>query len=81
VSLRLDSEAEKPRWDAPLNPCEARIAQRFGIANQNRPADKWLADTARWTWRVKSFLHLENELMGRCANARKPRRSRYSHAT
>ena len=64
VSLRLDSEAEKPRWDAPLNPCEARIAQRFGIANQSRPADKWLADTARWTWRGKRFLHLENELMG-----------------
>src|SRR5574340_497274 len=64
VSLRLDSEAEKPRWDAPLNPCEARIAQRFGIVNQSRPADKWLADTARWTWRVKSLLHLENELMG-----------------
>ncbi len=32
--------------------------------NQNRPADKWLADTVRWTWRVKSFLHLETELMG-----------------
>uniref|UniRef100_UPI0025CF381D helix-hairpin-helix domain-containing protein n=1 Tax=Rugamonas sp. TaxID=1926287 RepID=UPI0025CF381D len=29
-----------------------------------RPADKWLADTARWTWRVKSFMHLETELMG-----------------
>ena len=64
VTLRLDSEAEKPGWDAPLNPCESRIAQRFGIVNHNRPADRWLADTARWTWRVKSFLHLENELMG-----------------
>ncbi|MDP2693605.1 MAG: Tex family protein [Gallionella sp.] len=64
VTLRLDSEAEKPKWDAPHNPCEARIAKRFGISNQNRPADKWLADTARWTWRVKSFLHLESELMG-----------------
>jgi len=64
VELRLDSEAEKPKWDAPHNPCEARIAQRFGIVNQNRPADKWLADTVRWTWRVKSFLHLESELMG-----------------
>ncbi|MDD5383810.1 MAG: Tex family protein [Gallionella sp.] len=64
VTLRLDSEAEKPKWDAPLNPCEARIAKRFGIVNQNRPADKWLADTARWTWRVKSFLHLDSELMG-----------------
>ena len=64
VTLRLDSEAEKPRWDAPLNPCEARIAQRFGVVNQSRPADRWLAETVRWTWRVKSFLHLENELMG-----------------
>jgi len=64
VVLRLDSEAERPKWDAPLNPCETRIAKRFGIVNQNRPADKWLADTARWTWRVKSFLHLESELMG-----------------
>jgi len=64
VVLRLDSEAEKPKWDAPLNPCEARIAKRFGIANQNRPADKWLADVVRWTWRVKSFLHLESDLMG-----------------
>ncbi|HEY0666391.1 MAG TPA: Tex family protein [Gallionella sp.] len=64
VTLRLDTEAEKPKWDAPLNPCEARIAQRFGIASQSRPADRWLTDTARWTWRVKSFLHLESELMG-----------------
>jgi len=64
VALRLDTEAEKPKWDAPLNPCEARIAAHFSISNQNRPADKWLADTVRWTWRVKSFLHLETELMG-----------------
>ena len=64
VILRLDTEAEKPKWDAPLNPCEGRIAARFGIRNEGRPADKWLADTARWTWRVKSFMHLETELMG-----------------
>ena len=64
VSLRLDSEEERSKWDAPLNPCEARIAKHFGIVNQNRSADKWLADTVRWTWRVKSFLHLESELMG-----------------
>ncbi|WP_025917054.1 Tex family protein [Herminiimonas sp. CN] len=64
VTLRLDSEEEKPKWDAPLNPCEGRIAARFGIKNQGRAADKWLADTVRWTWRVKSFMHLETELMG-----------------
>lgn len=64
VQLRLDSEAEKPTWSAPHNPCEMRIANHFSIKNQGRPADAWLADTVRWTWRVKSFLHLESELMG-----------------
>ena len=64
VQLRLDSEEEKPAWNAPLNPCELRIANRVGISQQNRPADKWLADTVRWTWRIKSFMHLDSELMG-----------------
>jgi len=64
VVLRLDTEAEKPKWDAPLNPCESRIASHFGIGNQGRPADKWLTDTVRWSWRVKIFTHLETELMG-----------------
>ncbi|QJE00100.1 RNA-binding transcriptional accessory protein [Massilia forsythiae] len=64
VTLRLDSEEEKPKWDAPPNPCESRIAARFGIKAAGRPADKWLQDTARWTWRVKSFMYIETELMG-----------------
>ena len=37
VDLRLDSEAEKPKWDAPHNPCEARMAAHFGIRNQEPP--------------------------------------------
>jgi uncharacterized protein len=64
VRMRLDSEEERPAWSAPHNPCELRIAGRFGIQDMNRPADRWLMDTVRWTWRVKSFLHLESELMG-----------------
>jgi len=63
VRLRLDSEEERPAWSAPHNPCETRIASRFGIQDQNRPADRWLMDTARWTWRVKLSMHLETELM------------------
>lgn len=65
VTLRLDTEEEKPKWDAPLNPCEGRVAARFNVTNQNRPADKWLIDTVRWAWRVKIFLHLDTELMGK----------------
>lgn len=64
VRLRLDSEEEKPTWSSPHNPCETRIASRVGISDLGRPADRWLMDTVRWTWRVKSFLHLETELMG-----------------
>ncbi|NNG24902.1 Tex family protein [Telluria aromaticivorans] len=64
VTLRLDTEAEKPKWDAPHNPCEGRICAAFGIKSAGRPADKWLLDTARWTWRVKSFMYIETELMG-----------------
>jgi uncharacterized protein len=63
VNLRLDTEEEKPKWDAPLNPCEGRIAKHFGIHHQNRPADKWLIDTVRWSWRVKVFMHMDTELM------------------
>jgi uncharacterized protein len=64
VRLRLDSEEEKPAWSSPHNPCETRIASRFGIKDLDRPADRWLMDTVRWTWRVKISLHLETELMG-----------------
>ncbi|MGE3508722.1 MAG: helix-hairpin-helix domain-containing protein, partial [Vicinamibacterales bacterium] len=32
---------------------ERRIAARVGIRDQRRPADGWLLETVRWTWRVK----------------------------
>ncbi len=45
------------------HPGEAMISRHFGIANQNRPADKWLSDVCRWCWRVKVQPHIENELL------------------
>jgi len=63
VALLLDSELDEANRPVGHNPCEGRIAKRFGIADQGRPADKWLSDTVRWTWRIKIFLHLELELM------------------
>ncbi len=64
VSLVLDSELDQETPSTAPNPCEQRIANRFGIKQQSRPADKWLNDTVRWTWRVKLSLHLELDLMG-----------------
>ena len=47
-----------------LHPGEMMIAQRFGLENQNRPADKWLGEVVRWTWKVKLYTHLETDLLG-----------------
>ena len=59
VNLGLGAEIEA------LNPhpCEVMVASHFGIENRGRPADKWLADVCRFTWRVKAQLHISAELM------------------
>jgi len=45
------------------HPGEAMIARHVGIANQGRPADKWLSDVCRWCWRVKVQPNIENDLL------------------
>lgn len=62
LALVLDAELD-PHGPPVPHPCEARIAARFGIRDQGRPADRWLAETVRWAWKVKISLHLELELM------------------
>jgi len=41
---------------------EDMIARQFGIADQGRPADQWLLETVRWTWRVKLQWHIEMDV-------------------
>ncbi|MCA8866557.1 MULTISPECIES: Tex family protein [unclassified Halomonas] len=60
LSIRLPGEEE-----APVHPAQVAIAKQFGISDQGRPADKWLAEVVRWTWRVKLYTALETELLGR----------------
>jgi uncharacterized protein len=48
----------------PDHVCERRIAARFGVRNEGRPADTWLAEVVRWTWRIKLLTHLETDLLG-----------------
>lgn len=45
--------------------CLQRIASQFKIKNQNAPADAWLNETVKWTWKIKLFLKLSIELMVR----------------
>jgi len=61
LALALDEEPKGKE----LGPCERQIAARFGIVDRQRPADAWLQDVVRWTWRVKLKLHIDVELMTR----------------
>lgn len=58
MSLTLPDAAESV-----VHPCEAVIASAVGISDQGRPADAWLREVVRWTWRVKLLTHLETELL------------------
>jgi uncharacterized protein len=64
LSVLLPEELEATSLrNAPPNSCEMRIAERFGVQNLGRPADKWLNDTVRQSWRTKIFTSLEAELL------------------
>jgi len=61
--LDITLEPEKPgATPAGPSPYELRIMHRFAIADRGRPADKWLADSARWAWKTKILIHLGIDL-------------------
>ncbi|WAM50958.1 Tex family protein [Vreelandella venusta] len=60
LAIRLPGEE-----DAPIHPAQVAIAKQVGISDEDRPADKWLGEVVRWTWRVKLYTALETELLGR----------------
>ncbi|MFT6153911.1 MAG: hypothetical protein ACJA1X_001257, partial [Bermanella sp.] len=47
------------------SPCESMVAGFYNIRNELRPADRWLSEVVKWTWKVKLLTHLETELIGR----------------
>ncbi|MEN9492594.1 MAG: hypothetical protein RJA63_3043 [Pseudomonadota bacterium] len=65
VKLALDTDPEDGSRSAEPNPCERKIMVAAGIRDQGRAADKWLVDTARWTWSVKLALSMDLDLMGK----------------
>ncbi|WP_158843690.1 Tex family protein [Saccharothrix deserti] len=60
----LDLQFDPADEDEPTG-YEARIASRFGVDNQGRPADRWLGDTVRWAWRTRILVHLGIDLRSR----------------
>jgi uncharacterized protein len=41
---------------------ERPIAERFGIEDLGRPADRWLLDCVHWAWRTRILVHLGIDL-------------------
>ena len=41
---------------------EQPVAERFGVEDRGRPADRWLLDTVKWAWRTRILVHLGIDL-------------------
>jgi uncharacterized protein len=63
LELRMEPDPE-PDAVGPSG-YETQIAERFGVADRGRPADRWLLDTVRWAWRTRISVHLGIDLRGR----------------
>jgi len=61
VSIVIGDPEEKSL----THPCEIMVADHWKIRDEGRPADRWLKEVIRWTWRIKLYTHLETDLMGR----------------
>ena len=59
--LELTLEPEEPVESGPSS-YERLVAEHFRIADQGRPADRWLLDTVRWAWRTRILIRLSVDL-------------------
>jgi uncharacterized protein len=67
LDLELDPGEVTPDGPASSGPgelsdYETQIAGHFGLADQGRPGDRWLADTVRWSWRTRILTRLGVDL-------------------
>jgi uncharacterized protein len=64
--LDLTMDPGEPPADglAPPAPSDyaTKIARRYDVADQGRPADRWLGDTVQWAWRTRIAVHLGVDL-------------------
>jgi len=58
------ANADNTRADIVPERAELMIARTFGIADEGRAADRWLAEVVKWTWKIKLLTRLELDLLG-----------------
>src|SRR6185437_11540243 len=61
LDLEIQPEAQPSAPGVPSS-YELKIMNRFGISQQGRPGDNWLAETVRWAWRTRIQVHLNIDL-------------------
>jgi uncharacterized protein len=61
----LDLDLDVPHEDGRLHPAEAKIRAAFNIADRGRPADTWLAETARLVWKSRMAPSTSADLLAR----------------
>ncbi|HET8641010.1 MAG TPA: Tex family protein, partial [Pseudonocardiaceae bacterium] len=61
LDVSVHPEPDDDPLDGPSG-YEQLIAGRFGVRDAGRPADRWLTDTVRWSWRTRILLHLGIDL-------------------
>ncbi len=61
IKLQIPGQDDLP---SPLDMglCDSMVAEAFGLRQQQRAADNWLLESARWAWRVKISMQMESEL-------------------
>jgi uncharacterized protein len=59
-----DGEPGSPKVPPARSPAETLIARHVGVEDRGRPADPWLAETVRLTWRAKLSYAIETSLLG-----------------
>jgi protein Tex len=60
LDLTLDPNEQNEQGES--GDYEQPIAERFGVADRGRPADRWLLDTVKWAWRTRILVHLGVDL-------------------
>jgi uncharacterized protein len=60
--LGLKIEPDDGAVQSTVSAYELRVMRAYGIADQGRPGDKWLAETVRWAWRTKILVTLSIDI-------------------
>ncbi|NOY83449.1 MAG: RNA-binding transcriptional accessory protein, partial [Nitrospirae bacterium] len=62
LSIVFEQAGSPEKKNQDPSKAECMIASHFEIKSEGRPADAWLWEVVRWTWRVKLSLHLDLEM-------------------